>query len=346
MDSVSVDALALHQAAYVFDAHCDTLLDLTANKRNFTGNPPGEEQGHLDLPRLRQGGVDAQVFALFAHPQQSPEQALAQVHAMVKTAHDQILSHPDVRLIENASDFAAAQRSGQLAAILSLEGCRALEADPDALVDLYRMGVRALSLTWNEQNRFASGADVPPSSGGLTGEGRRLLAQCERLGIMVDVSHLNRAAFWDVLAATSKPLIASHSNAFSRRRHRRNLTDRQVKAIAQRGGVIGINFCPEFLHARRATIEHVIDHIETIVQLVGPRHVGLGSDFDGIPATPAPLSDVRALPKLTEKLVQRGYDEHEVMLILGGNFRRCFEEVIGNRDPLSPRHTHTPVDGT
>ncbi|MFY9416452.1 MAG: membrane dipeptidase, partial [bacterium] len=163
---------------------------------------------------------------------------------------------------------------------------------------------------------------------GLTSLGLETVAAMNRLGMVVDVSHLSPAGFWDVLEHSRHPVIASHSNARGLHDHPRNLDDEQIKALAARGGVIGINFAPQFL-GPGARLETVLDHIDYIARLAGCDCIGLGSDYDGIAATPGGLEDVSRLPNITRGLVARGYSDSDILKILGGNFARVFSQVIG-----------------
>jgi len=147
--------------------------------------------------------------------------------------------------------------------------------------------------------------------------------------MIVDVSHINDEGFWDVLDHTKPPVIASHSNSRAVCGHPRNMTDEMIVALAENGGVMGMNFAPSFVHPEQATLKGVVDHIDHIVDLVGPDHVGLGSDFDGIPYTPEGLEDVTRIPYITEELLRRGYGDEDVKKILGGNHLRLIKAVAG-----------------
>ena len=155
------------------------------------------------------------------------------------------------------------------------------------------------------------------------------MQELDRLGVLIDISHLSDAGFWDLVDVAKGPIMASHSNARAICDHPRNMTDEMIQAMADRGGVMGLNFAPSFVHPTHATVQGVVDHIDHIVDLVGPDHVGLGSDFDGIPYTPVGLEDVTRMPNITAELVERGYAEEDVRKILGENHLRLIKEVIG-----------------
>jgi membrane dipeptidase len=211
--------------------------------------------------------------------------------------------------------------------VLSVENLGDAIGEDIAQVEaLHREGVRMASLTWNQANPLADGARET-HHGGLTPLGRRVVERMQALGMIVDVSHLSTAAFWEVLAATRGPIIASHSDAAAIRNVRRNLTDEQLRALASRGGVVGINFYPDFLGA--PTLEQVVAHIDHMVQVMGEDAVALGSDFDGIETVPRGLEDVSKLPNLTRALLSHGYAPARVRKILGGNALRVFRQVWG-----------------
>jgi membrane dipeptidase len=178
------------------------------------------------------------------------------------------------------------------------------------------------------RSELADGASQNRTRGGLTTLGVEAAEEAQRLGIVMDVSHLSDAGFWDLIEIVKKPLIASHSSCRALCDHPRNLADDQVRAMADRGGVIGVNFAPNFIHPVKATVERVVDHIDHIVSLVGIDHVGLGSDFDGISTTPEGLEDVTRMPNVTKVLVDRGYSSSEVKKILGENHLRVFKQVM------------------
>ncbi|KAF0193600.1 MAG: membrane dipeptidase [Bacillota bacterium] len=195
---------------------------------------------------------------------------------------------------------------------------------------LHKLGVRAIGLTWNERNQIAEGVGECRSGGGLTDFGVSAIKEMNRLGIIVDVSHLSEPGFWDVIKVTDKPIIASHSNAKAICNHVRNLSDDQIKALAKNGGVMGLNMCHEFLSSDRpVVIEHVMDHIEHVFSLVGSKHIGIGADLDGITTPPVGFEDVSKLPALTEAMLRRGLTADQVRDVLGQNYLRVIKNVMG-----------------
>ncbi|MBO8141561.1 MAG: membrane dipeptidase [Firmicutes bacterium] len=323
---VAEGAAAFHRRCLVVDAHCDTALRLAAGASLASQRP----EGHVDLDRLAAGGVDVQVFALWADARERRSGLTVRCLDLLDAVWREMERWSDkLHPILTAADLEEAQASAKIGVLLSIEGGEALEGSLSALRAFYRLGVRAMGLTWNGRNDLADGVGEAATGGGLTSFGRQVVKEMERLGMVVDVSHLAEAGFWHVLEIYPGPVIASHSNARAVCDHPRNLTDRQIRALAGTGGVMGINFCPDFLRAGGgATLDDVVRHIDHIVGLVGPDHVGIGSDYDGIDSTPAGLEDVSRLPALTEALLRRGYGEKAVAAILGGNFARVFRQVL------------------
>jgi len=314
----------VHRDAIVIDLHADTLLDLAAGRRSLDGSTVG---GHIDLPRLRRGGVDVQVFAAFVHPREAPE-GRRRVRALIAAFDRTMERHAgQITPVRTVAEIELAQRAGKIAAVLAVEnGGDAIEGDVDQVDQLYRAGVRMMGLTWNPANLLADGASES-RHGGLTSLGRQVVQRMQRLGMIIDVSHLSPQAFWDALAASRGPIVATHSDADAVHQHRRNLSDAQLRALAARGGVVGVNFYPPFLGA--ATLDRVVAHIDHMVKVMGVDHVALGSDFDGITQVPAGLEDVSRLPALTAALLARGYRPEDVQKILGGNALRVFRQVWG-----------------
>ena len=321
-------ARRLHSQALVFDAHADTVaLDVVEGRRRLGETGKG---GHVDLPRLRAGGVGLQVFTLFVPPAVPPAWNTLRALQVLDALAAELAANPDAFLwVVRGADIDRARQERRIGVIVTLEGCEVLAGSLSVLHAFYRLGVRAAGLTWNARNELADGVGEPRGAG-LTAFGRKVVEEMNALGMVVDVSHLSTRGFWEVLELSRHPVVASHSNAFALCPHQRNLTDDQIRGLAEKGGVMGINFFPGFLREDgRASIEDVVRHIDHVVSLVGPDHVGLGSDFDGISSTPQGLEDVSRLPALTEALVRRGYPDDAILKILGENFARVFRHVLG-----------------
>jgi membrane dipeptidase len=331
-----LDTDKLHRESIVFDGHCDTLLNVLDGRRRL-----GERsaEGHLDLPRMKEGGMTAQIFACFVRRQFVPGQATAEALRLVDTFYEEMATNAaTLTLAILAADIEQAKMEGKIAGVLGLEGAEALAGDLGVLRTFYRLGVRNVGLTWNFRNAAADGVAEARTGGGLTEFGVKLVKEMNRLGTMIDVAHLAPAGVRDVLALSEAPVIASHANAHALCScascpHRRNLTDEQLEGIAANGGVVGVTFVPAFVaeDPNQATLERTLDHIDHIVRVAGIDHVGLGSDFDGFSGKEvnAGLEDVTRMPGITAGLLARGYKSEEVRKILGGNFLRVFRQVVG-----------------
>ncbi len=319
----------LHQNSFVFDAHCDTLGHATAHPFSRRDLLQWGQRGHLDLPRMRAGGINAQIFACFPGVERLSANATSGALQRVEALYDLIDKAPaQITLVQTADELARLTPDGPIGAILGLEGVEALDGQMRLLRTFHRLGVRNIGLTWDRRNAAADGLGADTAFG-LTPFGRELVQACNELGVMVDVSHLNDAGLEDVLAISNKPIIASHSNASAVFDHRRNLSDEQIRAIADRGGVIGATFVSHFLTAnfREATLDDLLDHIDHLVDVGGVDHVGIGSDFDG--SLPPPrLDSGEKYPAVTAGLLRRGHTFEDIRKILGENLRRVFLEVL------------------
>lgn len=321
--------LDLHSSALVIDGHCDSIGEQLEHGR-WLGDR--SDKGHIDLPRMHEGGVTAQFFACYVP---TPFQRHgAATHAMDRLDQLHLLAEqlPDRFLIaRRANDIVRAKAENKIAAIAGLEGAEALDASIGLLRQFYRLGVRNLGLAWNYRNAACDGVAESRANGGLTEFGVKVVEECNRLGMLIDISHLSAAGVADVLAISQQPIIASHSNARVLCDHPRNLTDAQMEAIAQRGGVVGVTFVDAFLNLdtpASASLNDVIAHLEYMLDRIGPDHVAIGSDFDGC-TTPSDLSDVTAYPHITAKLAEHGHNPEVIRKILGGNLLRVFAEVCG-----------------
>ncbi len=324
-----IKAKQIHQKATVFDGHCDTILEVINHKRSL-----GSKTliGHLDIPRMQEGGVDVQFFAVFIEDIYKPDRSLKRTLQLIDCFYKEIeKNQDDISLVTSYHQIEEVNRAGKIAAILSIEGGEALEGDLGVLRVLYKLGVRLLTLTWNQRNQIADGIGESRTGSGLTEFGLKVIDEMNDLGMLIDVSHLSETGFWDVVKRSKAPIVASHSNCYALCPHLRNLKDEQIKALADKGGVIGITFVPNFLtqEKRKTTVEDVVKHIDYLVEKVGVDYVGLGSDFDGTGGLPLGLEGVDKIPNITEELLDRGYKEKDIKKILGENFLRVFKEVVG-----------------
>ena len=329
MSAAAAEALArrLHGEAFIVDAHTDALLHALRGRDLLART----SQGHVDLPRLLEAGVTLQVFALWAPREAGPAGYLAHALRQVASFWQAVdRSSGRLRPIRSRQELdGLVPGAGVVGGLLSIEGGEILQGSLEMVEIFHRLGVRALGLTWNHRNELADGCLDPEAGGGLTRFGREVVRACEARGWVLDVSHLSERGFWDLMETAQGPVIASHSNAHAVHPHPRNLRDEQLVALAQKGGVVGLNFYPGFLtHEARGTLQDLVRHAIHIAQVIGPEHLGLGSDFDGISQTPEDLPDVTALPRLTAALLEAGFSEEETRGILGGNFRRLFQSVL------------------
>jgi membrane dipeptidase len=321
-----MEIASLHRQSILIDAHCDTLLAILDGERSLLTR---SDKGHLDLPRLQEVGMTAQVFALFvpdAYAVHAPTahalRMIYHLYASIEQANGQLI------LARTAADIDAAHANGQVAAILGMEGAEPLDGSLEIFHIFHRLGLRVLGLTWNRRNAAADGLDCARSGGGLTPFGEALVRACNEVGVIIDIAHLAPAGVRDVLDVSIQPIIASHANARALCDHPRNLTDEQIAAIAARGGVIGATFVPDFITRDRgqATLERFLDHVDYLLAVAGPDHVALGSDFDGMQPSPE-IASVVDLPKVTAGLLARGHAVEVVQKILGGNWLRVFRQV-------------------
>jgi membrane dipeptidase len=324
----------------IFDGHNDTLLRLYRKGLPVSAFFERGQDGHIDLPRAKQGGFAGGLFACFV-PSDTPDQdlpasdkggysvpfpgtpagerALAVTNALA--ARLQRLARASggqVSVCRSVADIRASLASGSLAAVLHIEGAEAIDPDMEALEVLYAAGLRSLGPVWSRPNIWGHGVPFrfpsPPDTGpGLTDAGKALVRACNELRIMLDLSHLNEAGFWDVAALSDAPLVATHSNAHALCPCSRNLTDKQLDAVRASGGVVGLNLAVSFLRPdgrndAETPIEILCDHVDHLVDRLGIEGVALGSDFDGC-TVPAGIADAAGLPNMIDGLRARGYDE-------------------------------------
>jgi membrane dipeptidase len=333
----ALDYMSIHSDSIVVDTHCDTLKCLFSeftNPRNSMwdyreGMGKRTSLGHLDIPRMIEGGVSCQVFAVSSERSRTPAYPLRTAMLMIERFHRECELIPEFESVTYYGGIMDAKKRGKASGMLSIEGADVIEGRIEMLGVFHRLGVRMVGLVHSLRNQLADGVTDKRTGGGLSELGVQAVEELDRLGMIIDVSHLNDEGFWDVLENTKNPVIASHSNARAVCNHPRNMTDEMIEVLAENGGVMGMNFAPSFVHPVDATIEGVVDHIDHIVNLVGTDHVGLGSDFDGIPCTPKGLEDVSKMPDITHELVKREYGKEDIEKILGGNHLKLIKEVVG-----------------
>ena len=362
-DDLADRARSLHASALVIDTHMDAEHILEPAWR-FADEHTTD---HVDLPRLRKGGIDAFFFSVYmAGTVTGPKavnDAMEMIAAMRKLATD---LPSDVVLCTTADEIRRAQSQKRIALLLGMEGGHMLNNSLAMLRTYATLGVRYLTLTHNVDTDWADAAMGKRAHNGLTPFGRDVVSELNRLGVMVDISHVADKTFWDALEVSRAPMIASHSSIRAIAAHPRNMTDEMIKALAAKGGVIHINYYTAFLdntvaqyvlksasrleqldlelpgranEARRRAIiegefgprpttswEKIVDHIDHAVKLAGVDHVGLGSDFDGA-TMPVGMDDTSKVPKITEEMLRRGYRPQDVRKILGENTLRVMRDV-------------------
>ena len=333
---ISESASEIHRRATVVDVHSCTFFLVrygfySLGKEHTSPLNPYTYISSVDIPRLRQGGVDAVFFSIFAEPFDiRPDRPFHHAMKMIDLVHREIDENSgQISLALSAEDVKKINASGKVAAVITVDGGHVLEGDRDNLQRLHDRGVRAMGLVHTFSNDLAiSSADSRPAFSGLTDFGRDVVREMNRLGMMIDLAHCAESAFWRALEESRAPVIVSHTAAAAIHPHHRNLTDDQIEAVARNGGVVGVILYPRYLNGGFLThLDRFVDHIEHIVRLAGIEAVAIGSDFDGITLLPRGMRDVRDLPRLTQLLLDRGFGESEIAGIMGGNIMRVFREV-------------------
>lgn len=302
-----------------FDLHCDTITGLTGRDLSGSGNLRSNQM-HIDLERGATLGGYAQCFAFWSTTDMKLPYGL-KVHDLfwrqVSYLQDYIDKNSDlIRQARTGGEIRKNLEAGLISAIFTLEGPAGIGFEPGKLEKLHELGFRISTLGWNEKNPL-TGSHV--TGGGLTKQGRAYVKECQRLGILVDVSHISDEAFWQIMDITEKPVIASHSNSRYVCNDSRNLTDEMFKAICATGGVAGFNLCPDFV-GEHADIDKCCDHFIHFLEIdPDGTHVALGGDLDGIPETPIGFEGVQDYPKLANRLLERGVDEMTVRNIFWNN---------------------------
>jgi len=345
-------------APWVFDGHNDVLTRLfmaggVAKARQFVEGM----SGHLDLPKAKAGGFGGGFFAVWI-PAQGNLDAI--MEEMKKPAYDLPLSAPiprtdaltvaleqvailnelealgAVKICTSTTEIVECMATGTIAAILHFEGAEAIDPDFHTLDVLWRAGLRSIGPVWSRNTAFAEGVPFrfpsdPDIGGGLTQDGKRLVRKCNDLGLLIDLSHLNEAGFWDVARLSDAPLVATHSNPHALCPHARNLTDRQLEAIAESDGLVGLNFAGALLRDDGRMIPDVplslmMSHLDHLLSVLGEDRVGFGSDFDGA-AIPDTIGDASGLPKLRMAMRDHGYSAALIEKICFRNWLRVLNKT-------------------
>lgn len=378
---VSARARKLHDSSIVIDTHADTTQRFLDTNFDIGSTDP-KDIGNISLDKARAGNLGAEFFSIWVDPGTTePANYSKRAFDLIDSVYDQAQRHPDRMMMAlTTADIERAHKEHKFAALMGIEGGHAIEDDLHLLRDYYRLGVRYMTLSWSNTNNWAdSSGDIDDPKvqhhNGLTDFGKQVVLEMNRLGMMVDISHVADKTFWDAIAVTKAPLIASHSSARALSDALRNMTDDMLKAIAKNNGVVMVNFFsgfddqnfwnaakaqqkeeaaaveayiaqqqaagkkPEWIDTEaidreymakipRPPFKSLIDNIDHIAKVAGIDHVGLGSDFDGVSgALPAGMNSAADLPKITQALLDRGYNDQDIRKVLGGNLLRVMGEV-------------------
>jgi membrane dipeptidase len=371
------DPAAIHKSAIIIDTHADTPQRFVDENWSFTDPLNG---GMLNYDSAKKGNLAAQFFSIWVDPGQYPHAAAHRTLSLIDGTLEQVRHHPDkLQLCTTADQILEAHKQGKFGVLMGIEGGHSIEDDLALLRDYYRLGVRYMTLTWSNTNNWAdSSGDIDDPAiqhhNGLTPFGKQVVAEMNRLGMMVDISHVSDKTFRDVIATTRTPIIASHSAARALTNAPRNMTDEMLQAVAKNNGVVMVNFFPAFIDENwrlawaaeaperkksqdaleaeykakgipvpftasdkidrefaakigRAPFSSLIDHFDRIIKTAGIDHVGIGTDFDGIPVPPEGIDSAADFPKITAALMARGYTAENMHKLLGGNILRVFREV-------------------
>jgi membrane dipeptidase len=360
------EALRIHREAIVIDGHNDLPWqfrkkdDLSFRRIDLTQRQKGL---HTDIPRLRQGGVGAQFWAAYVPAEtRKSGTAVRETLEQIDVIHRMVRKYPDTfEMAYTAEDIRRIRKQGKIASLIGVEGGHSIDNSLGVLRTLYALGTRYLTLTHSETLDWADSATDKPRHNGLTEFGEQVVREMNRLGMLVDISHVSADTMRHALRVSRAPVIASHSSAYALANHPRNVPDDVLQVVARNGGVVMVNFysgfiVPEAARARKqmyqmarelkakypnerdfqaaleqwqrenpiptGTVHTVVDHIEHIIKVAGVDHVGLGSDFDGISSAPRQLEDVSCFPYITQELLNRGHAPADIHKILGGNLLR------------------------
>jgi membrane dipeptidase len=341
-------AMKLHREAIVVDTHNDITSPMTDEGFDL-GARDKSGKTQTDIPRMKEGGLDAEFFAIYVAAKYAKEGGSARrAMDMINDVYEQTRRHPEsLEMAFTSGDIRRIHKNGKISALMGIEGGHAIEDSLSALRQFYKLGVRYMTLTHTNTNNWADSAGginnpAEKRHGGLSDFGREVVREMNRLGMMVDISHVGDDTFWDVIETSQAPVIASHSSCRNLTNVSRNLTDDMLKALAKNRGVVMINFYSGFINteyakpgtpapakaANKSTMDMLMQHFEHAIKVAGIDHVGIGSDFDGVDGMlPAGMEDVSKLPVITYELLKRGYSDTDVKKVLGENFLRVMAEV-------------------
>jgi membrane dipeptidase len=371
-DDAAERAKKLHFSSIVLDTHDDTTQRFFSKDFDIGKRNPG---GHVDIPRMREGGMNAIFFSIWIDGRIMGPPAVQKAMDQIDAVHENVRKYSkDLVFCRTAAEVRSAHAQGKIAALIGVEGGHMIGNDIRVLRTFGDLGVRYMTLSHFYNDEWADSSTDKPAHNGLTDFGKDIVREMNRQGIMVDISHVSDKTFYDALEVSKAPLIASHSSCRAICDHPRDMSDDMIKALAAKGGVIQINYEKSFIDQAykdasdklsggvvamfdqlkkacgddqecygrkmaeqekqataegklpRVSWERIVDHIDHVVKLVGPAHVGLGSDFDGA-SMPEGMEDCSKLPKITEALLRKGYSDDDIRKILGGNLLRVMEQT-------------------
>lgn len=329
----------------VVDMHCDTVYEIYERRKKGQKVRLLENDLHIDLKKMEKGDYLIQNFALYTHLEQE-QRPLEHAMRLMDVFYEEMEANRErIGVVKNWQDIERNKKEGKLSAMVTIEEGGACQGELAYLRDFYRLGVRMMTLTWNFPNELGYPNRILPQNGGpalrvadtehgLTEKGIDFVQEMERLGMIPDISHLNDAGIWDVFRYTKKPFVASHSNARALSCHPRNLTDEMIRALAERGGVAGINFCASFLREDEKGKEPVhsycrdmVEHIKHMKQVGGIGCIGLGSDFDGITSI-VEMGDCSGIQLLADEMERQGFSVGEIEAVFHKNVLHLYREVL------------------
>ncbi|QGT99634.1 hypothetical protein SYNTR_1041 [Candidatus Syntrophocurvum alkaliphilum] len=306
---------------HIVDLHCDTISEIYNQGLSLYKN-----NLHFDLERAKRANIYLQFFALFSNPT-NQESILRDIFKQVDKFYYEIdLNKQHIYHVLKYEDIIIANKNNKLSCILHLEGAEVIQNDIEILRILYRLGLRSLGLTWNNRNLLADGVGEGIGAAGISSFGKIIIRTLEELGIILDLAHISEPSFYQALELYNKPVMVTHANAASLCNLPRNLKDHQLKALADNGGVIGVNQVKFFIKESNPTINDMIDHIVYISELIGPDYIALGSDFDG--ADKMVINNVEQYSLIPELLQKRGFSLQEIQNIIRGNALRVIKQII------------------
>lgn len=338
---ITQEALEIHHSGMLFDGHNDLPWEIrikanaSFDKADISKPQP---QFHTDIPRLRKGGLKAQFWSVYV-PADTAEtgDALLKTLEQIEIVNQMLTRYPETfELDRNADDIERIVKSGKIASMMGVEGGYSIEESLANLQRYHRLGVRYMTLTHSKSLSWADSATDEPRANGLSEFGEEVIREMNRLGMLVDLSHVSIDTMKAALRVTKAPVIFSHSSARAICDHPRNVPDEVLKLLPDNGGVVMINFYSAFVAPTAelekdpkalGTLLDVCDHIEHVIQVAGIDHVGIGSDFDGVPRLPVGLEDASTYPRITQELLNRGYNKEQIHKILGGNALRLLRRA-------------------